>query len=114
MKVKCENCNGQGRMYKKMGSMLDKCPICHGEKEVDLTKLTTKKMQEQKRYQIEKVGHSYISPLVHTCCLIDYSKKYDDLMQLNYCDINNALLEKRPYTVGMWRIKQQNLKQYKN
>lgn len=48
MKTKCENCNGQGRMYKKMGSMLDKCPICRGEKEVDLTKQTIKPCKSKK------------------------------------------------------------------
>lgn len=67
--------------------------------------------KKQKSYQIEKVWHNYINHMVHTCCLIDYSKEYDDLVQLNYCNIINALLEKRPYTVGMWRIKRQNLKQ---
>lgn len=43
MKTKCDNCKGQGRMYKKMGSLTDQCTVCHGEKEVYLTKLNNPK-----------------------------------------------------------------------
>jgi hypothetical protein len=35
-KVKCYNCDGAGRMYKKMGSMLDCCPVCKGDRELEI------------------------------------------------------------------------------
>lgn len=70
-------------------------------------------MQEQKKYQIEKVIHSEIYDL-HTCCVIDYYEKSDNLIQCNFSDQLFAKYMSVNNSIGMWRIKQQNLKQSKN
>lgn len=71
-------------------------------------------MKEQKRYQIEKVIHNRVFETVQNCCIVDYYKKKDLFLQINYSDENFAKSERTLETVGMWRIKQQNLKQSKN
>lgn len=70
-------------------------------------------MQEQKRYQIEKVNHTNIYES-HTCCVIDYYSFTDTLLQCNFTDQKFARNISYNNSVGMWRIKQQNLKQSKN
>lgn len=70
-------------------------------------------MQEQKRYQIEKVNHTNIYES-HICCVVDYYGELDLLGQINYTDENFARENKYYRSVGMWRIKQQNFKQSKN
>lgn len=65
-------------------------------------------MQEQKKYQIERVDHASICTL-HTCCIIDYYPMLDLLGQINYTDDFFAIENKTNRTIGMWRIKQQKL-----
>lgn len=57
------------------------------------------------KFKIEKVEHNFISMLVHTCCVVDYVKKYDELHQYNYITEENAKKDKDNNTVGIWRIK---------
>lgn len=62
-----------------------------------------------KKFQIEKVNHSYIGTLVHKCCIVDYYADSKQLIQLNYSCEYFARKEKMSYTVGMWKPKQQKL-----
>ena len=62
-------------------------------------------MQEQKKYQIEKVEHDL--PITsHTCCVIDYYEESGVIYQWNYNSYfyakTNGIFD---CTVGIWRIK---------
>ena len=65
-------------------------------------------MQEQKKYQTEKVEHSTIYN-VYNCCIIDYYEKSDKLVQCNFSDEHFARKICYSNSIGMWRIKQQKL-----
>lgn len=68
-------------------------------------------MQEQKSYQIEKVEHFGFAGGEEF--LTTYYYPSGKLSQSGYFYETLARF-KTPYQTGMWRIKQQNLKQSKN
>lgn len=57
-----------------------------------------------KKFKIEKVLHSKIYPL-HTCCVVDYYPTKDELIQLNFTDIEFAKSMKLNQSIGVWRVK---------
>jgi len=55
-------------------------------------------------YKIENVEHCELYSST-TCLVIDYFKKQDLVLQLNYSEEKYAREEKEPTSVGMWKIK---------
>jgi len=81
MKKECENCKGKGRMYKKMGSMLDQCPVCHGDKVIDTGKPINPKGAGRKAIpdpvRIDVLVHKDSEPIIRALILSE-QKKYTD------------------------------------
>lgn len=81
MKKECENCKGAGRMYKKMGSILDTCPACKGDRVIDTDKQINPKGAGRKAIpdavRIDVLVHKDSEPVIRALILSE-QKKYTD------------------------------------
>ena len=62
-------------------------------------------MQDQRSHQIEHVEHNFISNILHTCCIVDYYRKEDVILQLNYIDEKTAREDRQNQSIGLWKSK---------
>lgn len=70
-------------------------------------------MKEQKKYQIEKVEHEILTTGMEMFFVVSYYPASELICQVGY---SNEFIARMPhkFAYGMWRIKQQKLKQSKN
>lgn len=57
------------------------------------------------KFQIEKVIHS-LNSIFSECCIVSYYPNSDTLLQVNFCDKENALRHSmHKESVGIWKPK---------